>query len=241
MFKYFPVVSYDILNNGLRYTIRDFTRYAGVDSNYLDNLAIYSFYEIPDGARPDVVSNILYGTPEYHWTFFIVNDTLSGNGYAEWPLSSQEFDEYISDEYDDRYALTLSAFTSDYLVNIGGTLTFSNGSSAKLYAYNDQLNQIIIENLNGTLPTDDDTITNNGDNLDIIDVIEYRYATHHIEDENGNEIYSEFIDVSSPTPQVAISYYDWESALNEKRRKIRVIKPEYIYDFVSNYQNILNA
>lgn len=64
-----------------------------------DDVVNYTKYRIQDGDRPEIVSNVLYGDPRYHWTFFLINDSLK-EGTKGWPMSSNEFDEYIETEYD---------------------------------------------------------------------------------------------------------------------------------------------
>ena len=41
-------------------------------------------YLIPVNERPDQTSFKLYGTADYYWTFFLVNDHIRENG---WPLT----------------------------------------------------------------------------------------------------------------------------------------------------------
>jgi len=64
-----------------------------------DDVITYTKYQIRDGDRPEIVSNLLYGDPKYQWTFFLLNDSLR-DGKSGWPMSLPEFDEYIETEYD---------------------------------------------------------------------------------------------------------------------------------------------
>lgn len=95
-FKNFPKVSIEVGNQQIFYD--DYFRFVDVNELYLNNLNNYNFYEILNGERPDQVSQKLYETTEYYWTFFIINDRLK-NGMKEWPLSSSEFEKYILDKY----------------------------------------------------------------------------------------------------------------------------------------------
>lgn len=98
-FKKFPTIPYDYNRDGIiRNAVSIFKSIRALRST-LDSTSIYTFYEVKNGERPDVVSTRLYGTPEYYWTFFIVNDFLH-DGMRAWPMSQEDLDEYMKTEYD---------------------------------------------------------------------------------------------------------------------------------------------
>jgi hypothetical protein len=105
-FKNLPKGQYTI--SGDQYAITDITRMVKItDTNSdIDTIANYTYYNIEDGERPDIVSSKLYGTPNYYWTFFVINQDLKGNLYYDWPLSNQKFENMIINEYDRCSAIT---------------------------------------------------------------------------------------------------------------------------------------
>ena len=54
--------------------IQDLTVYVDIVDQLKDDTTSYGTYDILDGDRPDQVSFKLYGTPNYHWTFYYLND-----------------------------------------------------------------------------------------------------------------------------------------------------------------------
>jgi hypothetical protein len=97
-FRQFPKTTYDFEQNGIDTTIVDLFRFIKIDETFFDDLATYEYYDIKDGDRPDIVSNALYGTPEYYWTFFLCNDHLK-NGLSGWPMTGTQFEDYMNLEY----------------------------------------------------------------------------------------------------------------------------------------------
>lgn len=73
------------------------------DANYYDN------YSILDGERPDALSYKLYGTTDYYWTFFLLNEKLRQQG---WPLSFQEIQK-LSKQYYPNLVITTETDLSD--------------------------------------------------------------------------------------------------------------------------------
>jgi len=53
-------------------------------------------YIIQDGQRPDIVSQILYNTPDYTWVILMVNNIFT---LYDWPLTNEEFEAYIISKY----------------------------------------------------------------------------------------------------------------------------------------------
>lgn len=110
-FRNFPKIQYDLLETGEKVDFQNIFRHVDVDDIAIDPFASYAYYEIQSGERPDVVSQKLYGTPDYYWTFFIVNDFLK-EGIAAWPKSEQELERYITDEFDDKSVLRILPYPS---------------------------------------------------------------------------------------------------------------------------------
>jgi hypothetical protein len=105
-FSKFPYVEYVIDDTGNSILLTDIMRNVDVNDALLDDNSQYTFYDISDGDRPDVVSEKLYGTTQYYWTFFIVNNDLRAGLNAAWPLSLNQLDEMITREYTSHSAIS---------------------------------------------------------------------------------------------------------------------------------------
>ena len=99
-FSQFPKVpySFDQFTPSINSSIIDMYRYIDINRDITSDLAAYLTYSIKDGERPDQVSHKLYKTPDYHWTFFIINELLK-DGLQNWPKSYVELDNYIKKNY----------------------------------------------------------------------------------------------------------------------------------------------
>ena len=108
-FKYFPTTQIDIYGDGSSFPMVDIFRAAAVLEDRVKDLSIYTSHQILDGARPDVVSQELYGESELHWTFFILNDLLR-DGMKEWPLSEYALDLLVKDIHEHYGSIELKAY-----------------------------------------------------------------------------------------------------------------------------------
>ena len=97
-FNNFASIDYDFDCTGINRTIKNLAQYSTIISKNIDNVAFYSYYNIQDGERPDNVSEKLYGTHNYYWTFFIVNNDLQ-NYWHDWPKASEALRLHVEQEF----------------------------------------------------------------------------------------------------------------------------------------------
>ena len=119
-FNNFASIDYDFDGTGINRTIKNLAQYSTIISKNIDNVAFYSYYNIQDGERPDNVSEKLYGTPNYYWTFFIVNDFLRDGYTSSWPLSYRNFAKMMEQEYSKYSVLSVKPTTNPQL-ELNGT------------------------------------------------------------------------------------------------------------------------
>lgn len=200
-FNKFTKSKYDFNRDGTLQTVIDFYKSVRPLDYKVDNPSQYKFYEIENGERPDIISQKLYGTPNFYWTFFIVNDFLH-DGYSSWPMSQESFYSYIQTEYEGFVITTNPSITrntdqqitdfKDSLAGkftIGETITGSiSGATGTLVQKNIDLNQLVIQNVTGSFLGDPNAITNSTENITgatstdtVASYIVYKYADapHH--------------------------------------------------------------
>jgi hypothetical protein len=139
-FKRFPFVEYNFGNNEADTIFPNISAYVDIADQLKDEVAFYEKYTLQDGERPDMVSQTLYGTPDFHWTFFIMNDGLRESG---WPLSEREMRALIKKRYPHRTVTTQSNIASNFLPGdfvIGKT----SGTTGRVVERNLDLGQIVI-------------------------------------------------------------------------------------------------
>ena len=124
-FKQFPTTQYDFGKaDGAVRNIVNIFKHVAVRNVGLDGIQSYSYYDVQAGDRPDNVSTRLYGTPDYYWTFFILNSSLKG-GLRNWPKSEQELDRYIGHQYDGyKMGLAIPYTETNQQITLNNNTTF---------------------------------------------------------------------------------------------------------------------
>ena len=125
-FKQFPKIDYDLQETNQFSKRFDIFRHVDVSTAQSDEFTSYLYYQVKDGERPDIVSYKLYNTPDYYWTFFVINDFLQA-GFNEWYKSSFDFNRGLEIEYGDHGALIfLPNYTTKANAISGLDVTYSD-------------------------------------------------------------------------------------------------------------------
>ena len=268
-FKQFPSANYDFDRNGIIQKVVDIYRSARPLDTYLDDLNAYSFYQVKNGERPDIVSQRLYGTPAFYWTFFIVNDFLH-DGLAAWPMSQEKLHDYMAQEFEGVVITTNPSVDetgdpgviSSYPNSLAGRFELeeqivgiTSTASGTLTKKNVDMNQLVIQNVTGTFignsapgplnSTEKVTGSITEDTVDTYDVYKYIDAPHsyYRTDDPEKRVVTNGVFISGGEPAGQLSFRTNREYLfdtNEARSQIRVVDPKYITQFADKYEAIIN-
>lgn len=95
-FKYQQRIDYTFGDPATRVSLTNITERAKIAERLGQYTSGMYDYVIQDGQRPDTVSQIVYGDVRYAWLILLVNNIFS---LYDWPLTTDEFAEYITSKY----------------------------------------------------------------------------------------------------------------------------------------------
>jgi hypothetical protein len=215
--------------------LTDIFRIVKVKNEYKDDVTFYTFYDIQDGERPDIVSTKLYGSADYYWTFFMVNDNLV-NTHTDWPLSTVDLNRTIEKKYSGVVLTTLEDISTKFTRNniIEGLVS---GARATVVNKDPNLGLIKIDNITGRFVAGEiirDPITNTFVTINNPAVL-FKDAVHHYENANGEWVIQTTI---GATP---ISNTEYEFNENDKKTKIKIIRPQYVQAIADQFIQQIRA
>ena len=79
-FKNFEFVQYSFGNREDPVLFNNITQYVDIIDKIKQEVSFLNRYTIVGGDRPDSLSQKLYGTMDYYWTFYLMNDDLRYSG-----------------------------------------------------------------------------------------------------------------------------------------------------------------
>lgn len=96
-FSLFPKGLYDLKGDGNEKVVTDLMVRVKVRAKVLDESSLYDLYDVPEGDSPETTALKHFGNTMYHWVILLTNNIT--DRYYGWPLTSQEFENYINDKY----------------------------------------------------------------------------------------------------------------------------------------------
>lgn len=251
-FAKFPTVAYLFGNEEQPVLYQKLTKYSDVIDQIREAVSAYTEYEIQDFERPDTLSYRLYGTSEYEWTFFLMNERLRETG---WPMPVQELYERIQTDFFKHYTAKLAVSTNPEVARL------QVAQYADLYPVGQQVildgvhsGTVIRKNLDVgeiTISSDDDITTSTLLAYEAPDpsqpltsstpltntVYEYE-GTHHYENADGEWLDKYFDDLSGAVIKTNLEYLVDE---NDASKRIRLIKKNEIEAAVAEFKRALET
>ena len=85
---------YDIKGDGNLKLLTDLFTRVKIRDKAFNVATLYDKYDVVSGEKPEDVAYRHFGNSQYHWVILLTNNIT--DRYYGWPLSEQEFEEYIN-------------------------------------------------------------------------------------------------------------------------------------------------
>ena len=239
-FKNFPAVPYGFGDESLPSVFRNLSLYATVIDEVRNNIAFYQDYHIQEFERPDQVSYKLYGTPNFHWTFYFMNDNIRERG---WPLSNRDIIAKAQKLYSLNTITTRTLLVDRFKIGqtISGTVS---GATAKIDHRHLNIGQLVVSSVVGTFRAGETVQSTNADGIVeeiVVTSFEEEYnSAHHYENAAG-----EYVDIDptvGPGAQLTeVTYLDRLVNENDELKQIRVIKPTSVVDVTNAFKEAIRS
>jgi hypothetical protein len=182
----------------------------GFEPSFKDNNAIFYEYEIRDGDTPEIIAGKIYGDSEKHWVILNYNDIIDPN--YDWPLEQRTLNRFIDAKY------TENADTA----NGQSGLTWSKSNIKEYYKIETTTHNV------------SETITVNRYQIDANTYANVASSfTPSFALEDGSFI---DIEISKETK----TFYDFEVDENEKKRNIKILKPEFVFAADQEFRRVIS-
>ena len=239
-FQFVPTINYKFGDETTNARFKNISIYTDVLDQVADGISSYEDYFIIPGERPDHVSDKLYGTPEYHWTFYLMNDNIREQ---RWPVTDSRLYDLSLEKYSTKVITTRSKLTDK--LKIAQTLSGgSSGATATIGKRNLDLGQLFLENVSGTFIAGENVnSTNANGDIETITIFSFtdQYNTvHHYENADGS--YADIDPEVGPGVLLTeVTYFNRLEKLNTANRRLKVIKPTIINEVVRAFRDAVRS
>lgn len=210
-FTYFPKTVYNLDENvNAVDVVTNIMSKFSFEPSFKNNSVVYYEYVITDGETPEMLAHKFYGDPEKHWVILTLNDIY--NPQVDWPIEQRSLIRYLDKKY---YDEADTANTS---------ILGSNWARTNVYGFYKIETQIIVktgEKTEEKFQVDANTYAN----------IVPSTIVKTLGDGNT---------VSISTLKEIKTYLDYEYEINENKRKIKILKPEFINAVEQELQTVFD-
>lgn len=227
-FSEFPYTYYTLDDRGTVQVVTNITSRVKLSDEVKSNLSLYDEYDIRDGDTPEIVADRFYNNSQLHWLILHTNDILDPR--FQWPLSTSNLAKHVTDKYnninaphhyideDDNYTnatVILNLDNTSNLFPVGSVLTNNtNIGTAYVTTQTSNSNVTISVTTGGFIAGDSLHLSSN------------TQATANV---------SSTVLLSG----VPVTNYDFEDAENETKRRIKILKSQYVDSIISEFKRKL--
>lgn len=112
-FTNFPLTNYTFGTEASSTLYQNLAVYVDLVDQVKDDISFYEYYNLKDGDRADQISQKLYGRPDLHWTFYLLNDKIKLRG---WPRSYTDLLAQVKKDYPNTIITTRTDLSTKFKV-----------------------------------------------------------------------------------------------------------------------------
>lgn len=240
-FTNFPQILYSFSTGQTidAFAMTDITRRVKIDDFNIQNTLSYDEYDVIDGDTPEIIADKLYNNPEYHWTILIANEIIDPR--YDWPLDVRSLQNYISSKYG-----VGNEFAVHHYENTSGDTIYYKAFTGVVNAGAEAGSSISVTGTGTTFNTEilaTGLTVRFGASTTAYTIVAINSATSITV--SGSAITSPLsaatmIDNNSYAGvKTTVTNTEYEEALNEAKRRIKVVKPEFVSIFTESFVGLL--
>ena len=210
-FNYFPKTIYTANTNvvGLD-TVTNIIARFGFEKTLKENSAAFYKYSIQDSDTPEIIAHKYYDHSERHWIVLMFNDIIDAQ--YDWPLKYENFINYVDKKYTANGAANTTVQTG-----LAWAMTINNVHSYYKIVKRTSADGTVIEE---KLQIDANTYANVGATSSSITL------------QSGNII-------TQTVSKEKKTYYEYETDVNEEKRNIILLKPEFVPQVEKEFKKLI--
>lgn len=227
-FQSYPYTYYSLDNTQSIQLVTDITNRAQISNEVKNNLSLYDEYDIKEGETPEIVADKFYNNPELHWVVLTYNDIIDPR--FEWPLSTNDLNNYAAGKY-----VSVNAIHHYEDAN----LRYTNGNVLLLSSNafgNFNINDVISNNTN--IGTGYITVKHSNSNV-CVTVTSGGFITGDQIKLSTNASITGNITSTVLLAGTPVTNLAYEDTVNETKRRVNILKAEYVDAIVQDFKKKL--
>lgn len=209
-FNYFPKTVYTANNDTNGLdTVTNIIARFSFERSLKENSSVFYKYQVKESDTPEIIASKYYNNPERHWIVLLFNDIIDPQ--YDWPLEYRTLIEYI----DQKYSANGAANTTP----VSGIRWAQNANHIHSYYK-------VITNTT----TEDTFITKIEVDANAYANIALTTTSYALQDNTT---------VTQAITKETKTYYEYEVDVNESKREISLLKPEFVPAVESEFKKVV--
>lgn len=240
-FDRFPQIAYNYKDSDVKVVTDIMSRFV-IREAILNNADLFIEYQIRDGERFEDIATRVYKDASYSWILFLANRII--DPYWDIPVSQNQLEERVAETYPGwSVFMDPREFSGNF--QVGETVT--NGIQTRtVLRWDATFRELTVDEKFTSIETPITGQTTGATGTPKRQT-QRQFAVHHFEDGNGVEISPLF-----PNPTLMVSYvtqtelgsqtavtnFEFEERENDRKRSIKVLRPEYAKRVVDELETV---
>ena len=229
-FENFPLTYYTVYDDLSNVKIvTNITVRNKLSKEALDNILLYDEYDIKDGETPEIVADKFYNNPQLHWVVLLTNEIIDPR--FDWLLSTNNLNRYCEGKYSNVNGVH---HYEDNTGNIspGNVILTSNSQFGNMSRGN------VVINETGSIGVITSSIS--ASNVFVL-ATSGGFTAGEIVSLKSNSLVNASILTTVTISGTPVSNYSYEDTANETKRRIKIIKPEYVNSLIDDFKRKLES
>lgn len=243
-FEKFPKIYYDFPQDATSTNLQiltDITTNVRFRKAVLENITLYDEYDIQEGETPEIIAEKVYGNAELHWVIMLVNQRY--NYLEDFPMTSAELYNHCVETYgQDNLEVIHHYEKNGIVVNPTAVLKVPADAITEL-----KVHDFLIDNPRGSARIESIDIPSNT----VTVMVTYgQFKPGALLNVRGfrNGIYTDVMNLIIPQVNNAFSItdnidiidnYTYETIINERKRRIKLISSSLIDQIIREFEDIV--
>lgn len=224
-FQKFPLTFYSLDDRKSTQLIPNFLLRVKFTNEIITNFSALDEYDVKDGETPEILAHKIYNDSNMHWVILHLNEVL--NPRFEWVLSQNQLSDYVESKYKKINGIHHYENLEGNIVN--GVISITVDDTGGLESGDTIIN--LSGKGTGVIRGD---LGSEGSNILVTDGgFQSGDIISKIYDYNVKTT----IDTATPLNVVPITNFIFEERENEKRRRIKILKPQFIQTVQKEFEN----
>lgn len=229
-FQSFPYTYYTLDNGKTVQIVTNITQRIQFSDELKDNLSLFDEYDVNDGETPELVADKFYNNSELHWIVLLTNDIIDPR--FDWVLSQNNLERYVSSKYSNVNAIHHYEDTESRTVN--GKVYIESANEFQQIDVNDTL-------VNNTNTGTGYVLSKYSNSNVLVTVTTGGFQTQDNVALASNTSIKANITSTQTITGIPVTNKIYEERVNETKRRIRILKSDYVESVINDFKKKISS